>query len=386
MGRISRRSKLSLTREEEDYLIKLSNSRSQSASLVERAKIVLLSVQGINDTEISLELNVAYNTVRSRIQRVLDFGVIEGLKDKTGGGRPRTITDESRAWMIKIACMKPKDLGYPHEIWTQRLLTKYVQKNCVKEGHPELSKISQGTISKILNASNIKPHKIKYYTAKVDPDFDEKATKVLGTYKEVKKLRKKIKKKKTLDRAIFSCDEKTGIQAIGNKYPDLMPVEGKYPKMARDHEYIRHGTLSLFACTDLITGKVHHKVFEKNRSREFIEILKEIVSDYQDTKIVVILDNYIIHISEETKKYLSTLKKGKLKFVFTPIHGSWLNIIESFFSKMIRSFLRAIRVESVEELKDRIAQYINLLNEEPVIFMWKYKVEEKDKIPGGITI
>ncbi len=165
-----------------------------------------------------------------------------------------------------------------------------------------------------------------------------------------------------------------------------MPVEGKYPKMARDHEYIRHGTLSLFACTDLITGKVHHKVFEKNRSREFIEILKEIISDYQDTKIVVILDNYIIHISEETKKYLSTLEKGKLKFVFTPIHGSWLNIIESFFSKMIRSFLRAIRVESVEELKDRIAQYINLLNEEPVIFMWKYKVEEKDKIPGGIAI
>lgn len=133
MGRISRRSKLSLNREEEDYLIKLSNSRSQSASLVERAKIVLLSVQGINDTEISLELNVAYNTVRTRIQRVLDFGVRESLKDKTGGGRPRTITDESRAWMIKVACMKPKDFGYPHEIWTQRLLTKYVQKNCVKE-------------------------------------------------------------------------------------------------------------------------------------------------------------------------------------------------------------------------------------------------------------
>ena len=116
---------------------------------------MLLSVQGINDTEISLELNVAYNTVRTRIQRVLDFGVRETLKDKTGGGRPRTITDESRAWMIKVACMKPKDFGYPHEIWTQRLLTKYVQKNCVKEGHPELSKISQGTISKILNASTV---------------------------------------------------------------------------------------------------------------------------------------------------------------------------------------------------------------------------------------
>ena len=145
-------------------------------------------------------------------------------------------------------------------------------------------------------------------------------------------------------------------------------------------------TLSLFACTNLITGKVYHKVFERNRSREFIEILKEIVSDSQDKKMVVILDNYVIHTSEETNKYLSTLKKGKLKRVFTPKHASWLNIIESFFSKMTRDFLRAIRVESLEELKNRIDQYINLLNEEPVKFMWKYKVEEKDKIPGGIMI
>ncbi|AAM04278.1 predicted protein [Methanosarcina acetivorans C2A] len=155
MARISRRPKLSLTHEEIKYLEKLSHSRSEPASLVQRAKIVLLSFEGINDTEISRQLNVAYNTVRSRIQRVLDFGVIEGLKDKTGAGRPRTITDESRVWLIKVACMKPKDFGYPHEIWTQRLLTKYVQENCIKEGYPELSKISQGTISKILNASNI---------------------------------------------------------------------------------------------------------------------------------------------------------------------------------------------------------------------------------------
>jgi len=386
MARISRRPKLSLTHEEVKYLEKLSHSRSEPASLVQRAKIVLLSFQGINDTNITQELNVAYNTVRTRIQRVLDFGVIEGLKDKTGSGRPRTITNESRAWLIKVACMKPKDFGYPHEIWTQRLLTKYVQENCVREGHPELLKISQGTISKILNASNIKPHKIRYYAAKVDPDFDEKAKKVLGTYKEVKKLKKNFKKKKKVDRIILSCDEKTGIQAIGNKYPDMMPVDGKYPSMARDYEYIRHGTLSLFACIDLITGKVYHKVFERSRSREFIEIVKEVVSDCQDTKIVAILDNYKIHTSEETNKYLSTLKKGKLKFVFTPKHASWLNIIESFFSKMSRGFLRAIRVKSIMELKNRIDQYINLLNEDPVVFMWKYKVEGEDRIPGGIAI
>ena len=278
MARISHRTKLKLTKEETEYLIKLSHSRNQPASLVTRAKIVLLSFEGKNDTEISKELRVAYKTVRNRIQRVLDNGVKEGLKDKPGAGKPRTISDESRVWLIKVACTKPKDLGYPHEIWSQRLLARHIRKNCIKEGHPDLSKISQGTISKILNASNIKPHKIRSYTAKVDPYFDIKAKNVLEVYNEAKKLRENSKKKNELDRAIFSCDEKAGIQAIGNKYPDLMPVEGKYPTIARDNEYVRHGTLSLFACINLVSGKISHKVLERNRSREFIEFLSLIES------------------------------------------------------------------------------------------------------------
>lgn len=195
MARISIRSKLKITNEEKKYLVKLSHSRSQPASLVTRAKIILLSFQGKNDTEISQELHVAYKTVRNRIQRVLDYGVYEGLKDKPGAGKPRTISDESRLWLIKVACTKPMNLGYPHELWTQRLLAKHIRKNCLDEGHPELSKICQGTISKILNASNIKPHKIRYYTAKVDPDFDSKAKNVLEVYKEAKELRENLKKR-----------------------------------------------------------------------------------------------------------------------------------------------------------------------------------------------
>jgi len=195
MARISKRSKLKLTDEENEYLIKLSHSRSQPASLVTRAKIVLLSFEGKNDTEISQELHVAYKTVRNRIQRVLDNGAYEGLKDKQGAGKPRTISNESRVWLIKVACTKPKDLGYPHELWSQRLLAKHIRKYCFKEGHPELSKISQGTISKILNASNIKPHKIRSYTAKVDPDFDIKAKNILEVYKEAKEIRENLKKR-----------------------------------------------------------------------------------------------------------------------------------------------------------------------------------------------
>jgi putative transposase len=196
MPRISRRSKLSFSQEELDYLTRLSRSRNQAASIVERSKIVLLSYQGKNDTEISRELKVDYKTVRLWIKRVLDFGVKEGLVDKSRSGRPQDISAESRAWIVSLACMKPKDLGYPHEIWTQRLLVKHIRENCIREGHPDLSSINQGTISKILNASKIKPHKISCYIAKVDPDFDKKAVKVLDTYREAKRLNEKKEKRK----------------------------------------------------------------------------------------------------------------------------------------------------------------------------------------------
>ncbi len=194
MPRISRRPKLSFTQEELDYLTRLSRSRNQSASIVERSKIVLSSFQGKNDTEVSRELKVDYKTVRLWIKRVFDFGVKEGLVDKSRSGRPQDISAESRAWIVSLACMKPKDLGYPHEIWTQRLLAEHIKENCIKEEHPDLSKINQGTISRILNASKVKPHKISSYVAKVDPDFDQKAANVLDTYREAKRLNEKKEK------------------------------------------------------------------------------------------------------------------------------------------------------------------------------------------------
>jgi transposase len=135
----------------------------------------------------------------------------------------------------------------------------------------------------------------------------------------------------------------------------------------------------------LISGKIHYQVFEKHRSCEFIEYLKELVSTFPEEKIVIILDNLKVHTSEETQEYLATVS-DKFEFVFTPKHASWLNIIESFFSKMVRSVLRGIRVDSINELRERISQYINQINEKPVLFKWRYKMEERDVMPGGITI
>lgn len=200
---------------------------------------------------------------------------------------------------------------------------------------------------------------------------------------QVELLKEKNENKEPVDRVIISYDEIPGIQAIENKCPDLMLIPGQYPTISRNYEYIRHGTLSLLAGIDLFTGTVHHKVFHKHRSIDFIEFLKYIDSIYPpEIKIVVILDNLKIHTSRETTEYLITVPQ-RFQFVFTPKHASWLNIIESLFSKMTRSFLRGIRVSSKEELIERIDQYFYEMNRMPVIFRWKYKMDE---MAGGIQV
>jgi putative transposase len=164
-----------------------------------------------------------------------------------------------------------------------------------------------------------------------------------------------------------------------------MPVEGHYSTIARDYEYKRHGTLTLLAGIDLISGKIYYKIFEKPKSRDFIEYLKGLESIFQEEEIIIILDNHTIHTSRETHRYLETVPE-KFKFVFTPKHASWLNIIESFLSKTVRNVLREIRVNSLDELKERISQYIDQVNDEPVLFTWSYKMEERYELPGRITI
>lgn len=378
---LSQRSKLQLTEKEIESLTSLSNSRTAPLREVERAKILLLTHQGISDSQIAKKLGTNRQKVIRCVNKALAYGIEEAIDDLPRSGKPPDIKGEARAWIISIACKKPKDVGYPHELWTHKLLAEYIRKECTTMGFPEVSKIASGTISKILGASNIKPHKISSYIHRIDPDFDAKSVIVLHTYKKVEILKKMKSEGGEAEMVIVSYDEKPGIQAIGNKHPDLMPVEGKHPTVSRDHEYVRYGTLSLLAGIDLLTGIIHYKVRDKHRSTEFIEFLKELDSYYpEEIKIVVILDNLKMHTSKETQKYLQTVPQ-RFQFVFTPKHASWLNIIESLFSKMTRSMLRGMRVSSKNELIERICQYLDEINEMPVIFKWKYKMDE---MPGSI--
>jgi transposase len=284
------------------------------------------------------------------------------------------ITVEARAWLVDLACRKAKELGYPHEVWTTRLLAEHAREHGPSVGHACLSGLVQGTVCKILDAEDVKPHKVRYYLERRDPDFAPKMAEVLCVYRQVKLLKRKPQSSAV---AIVSYDEKPGVQAIGTTAPDLPPEPGVHQTVARDHEYKRHGTVSLLAGIDLVTGQVHALVKDRHRSREFVEFLALLDAAYPThTAIKLILDNHSAHISKETKAWLATQPKGRFEFTFTPTHGSWLNLIEGFFSKLSRSVLRHIRVTTKQELKSRLMAAIDYFNQNPVVHTWSYKLGE----------
>lgn len=169
----------------------------------------------------------------------------------------------------------------------------------------------------------------------------------------------------------MSIDEKPGVQAIENTAPDLPPVPEKHPTVGRDHEYKRHGTLSILASLDLHDGHVVARVEERHRSREFVALLKDLDAYYPTgVTIRVILDNHSAHISKETRAYLAT-RPNRFSYVHTPKYGSWLNLVETLFGKMAHTFLRHIRVKSKAELKERILRGIAEINAAPVVHRWK---------------
>ena len=169
-----------------------------------------------------------------------------------------------------------------------------------------------------------------------------------------------------------SYDEKPGTQAIGATASDLPPAPGKSSMWSRDYEYVRHGTVSLLAGLDLATGEVIGLVRERHTSSESIEFLKSLNGKYPESlRIQVIVDNHSAHTSNQTREYLETVP-NRFEFVFTPVHASWLNIIESFFAKMTRQVLRNIQVSSKAEMVERLELYLREVNEHPVRFRWTY--------------
>ena len=382
MGR--KASTITLSSEDRAYLETQTKARTIQAQTVARARILLLKADGVSIDTIADKVDMNRKSVMLCINKYIEGGIENALFDAPGRGRNAEITDDEKAWIINIACQKPVDFGYSAEVWSRALLTKHINKFAEAAGHTRLSTISQSKVRTILEEADIKPNKITYYCENRDPDFDQKMHNVILVYKQISLQFDEngellpFKDDEQLVHVI-SYDEKPGIQAIATTSDDLYPDE-KHRTFSRDYEYKRLGTVSLLAGIDLQTGEAIPLVRDTHNSKDYIEFLKLLDAKYpKKDKIRLVLDNLKVHTSDETRKYLATIP-GRFEFVFTPKHGSWLNLVEGFFSKLTRQSLRGIRVKSKEELINRIYKYFDEVNEEPVVYHWKYKLEEID--PG----
>ncbi len=364
--------KLALTAEQLSELQQLSQSRTASVREVQRARILCRYHSGETITAIARAMEITRKSVRKWIDKALAMGAEAALKDAYHRPRAPVITEEARAWVTHLACSKPKELGYAAELWTRSLLAQHVRRAAISAGHPSLRRAAKATIQRILAEQPLHPERIRYYLEKRDPAFEARMRNVLLVYQEVALQNEAQRVGQGRPTVItVSVDEKPGLQAIANTAPDLPPVPGKHPNVGRDHEYKRLGTCSILAALDLHEGHVTARVERRHRSREFIALLKDLDQYYPaDCTVRIVLDNHSAHISKETQAFLAT-RPNRFQYVLTPKHGSWLNIVETLFGKMARTFLRHIRVRSWEELRERILLGIAEINAAPVVQRWK---------------
>lgn len=374
---------INLTEDDRTTLVNILRQSTVEARTFIRAKILLLKAENNSNEYIADKLDISVPTVRLCIDKYNTGGITNALNDSKGRGRKAEITDADITWVINKACQKPIDYGYSAELWYPVSFTRFIHSIAEKEGHPRMATVSETTLRKILSNAKLRPFKVSYYCEKRDPEFDSKMHDILVVYKQISLQFNEDGTCKPFDSIpvhTLSYDEKPGIQAIESTTEDRLPIPNtdKNSTILRDYEYVRHGTLSLLAAIDLLTGEAIPLVSPTHKSADFVQFLAMLNEKYPvGDKIRLILDNHSAHTSKETQEYLNTVS-GRFEFVFTPTHGSWLNMVEGFFSKLTKQMLNGIRVSSKDELESRIYQYFEEINEVPIPYHWSYKLDDID--------
>ena len=292
-------SQLVLRDGDEEYLRSLIKQRTIQAQIVIRAHILLDKSNGVSTRDIASIYDISPTTVQLCVRKYQEGGTNSALFDDQRTGRPVEITDDAVAWIINIACQRPADLGYSQELWTLKNLHQHIQSHAKEAGYERLATITKPMVQKILQRSEIKPFKVRYYCEKRDPDFETKMHDVLVVYKQLSMQFDEngnliIPEDEPMVHTV-SCDEKPGIQALSTTSDDLRPTE-ENGCVYRDAEYKRLGTLSLLAGIDLLTGEAIPGVSETHKSSDFIALLKKLDARYPEGDVIrIICDNHSAH-------------------------------------------------------------------------------------------
>ncbi len=315
--------------------------RNTPRKLVWRAEIVLATADGHGTFEIMRRAKTSKPTVWRWQERYLDAGVAGLKRDKT---RPSRVPPLPRETRLKVIAKTVQESPPNATHWSRSLMAEAVG-------------ISPSSVGRIWAEAGLKPHLTKGFKVSNDPRFEEKVTDIVGLYLDPP------------ERAVVLCvDEKSQIQALDRTQPGLPLKKGRAATMT--HDYKRHGTTTLFAALNVLTGEVFGRNMQRHRHQEFIRFLNALEREIPAGKVVhVILDNYAAHKHEKVRAWLA--RHPRWTFHFTPTSSSWLNAVEGFFAKLSRRRLKNGVFCSVVELQAAINRFVAEHNESPKPFVWR---------------
>ncbi|MFZ0860429.1 MAG: IS630 family transposase [Candidatus Sulfotelmatobacter sp.] len=330
---------LVLTREEQIQLRSLAHSRTLPHALVCRAKLVLWSAEGENNTRIARRLRWTNATVGKWRQRFVRHR-LAGLYDELRPGRPRTIADDQIAALLKRTLSRKPAAG-TH--WTVRLAAR-------------ASGISKSTVHRLFQAFALQPHRSRSFKLSTDPFFIEKVRDIVGLYLNPP------------DHALVLCvDEKSQIQALNRTQP-VLPMGLGYVE-GITHDYVRHGTTTLFAALDIATGTVFTECKPRHRHQEFLAFLRRLDACIpQEFDVHLIVDNYATHKHPKVRTWLA--QRPRYHIHYTPTYSSWLNQVERWFGLITQRAIRRGSFGSVKELVQRIDAFVQHYNRSSRPFVW----------------
>lgn len=313
--------------------------RSAHAGHARRARIILLSADGVSGREIAERVGISEQHV-SRIRARFVAGRVDGLAEQPKAGRKDHAVAAELIEKIVQTTLSPPPAGRTR--WTTRLLAGKF-------------KLTSPTISKILRTNGLKPHLVRTYKVSHDPEFAAKVKDIVGLYLNPP------------DKAIvLSVDEKTSIQALERTQLPLPLRQGRAAR--HTHDYKRHGVLDLYAALNVATGEVAHACTESHTAADFLGFMKLVARLHPRRELHVVLDNSSTHSTPEIVSWLA--KNPRIHFHYTPTSASWLNQVEGFFGILAKQSLRATDFISKSQLRKHIASYIAHWNREPTPFIW----------------
>ncbi len=333
-----------LTGKEEQQIGALMRGQKTEHRLRQRATIIWRLVeQHCTPTAVAEELRISLKTVRKWYQRFLQ-GRVAGLEDAPRAGAPFHFTVTQRCEVLAIACDKPEHYGWAGQtVWTYDTLTETV--NRTVEGLT----MSRSSVVRTLEGGGLRPHKTQMWLHSPDPHFKAKVNDIVDLYLT----------KWPDDVVVCSIDEKTGMQANERKYETQMPRVGRRGRI--EYEYIRHGTLSLLASFEIQTGEVFAECREHRKGEDLVEFMEHLAEHYKTArKVIVIWDNLNIHHEGAQQRWteFNARHDNKFEFHYTPLHASWVNQVEIFFSILYKRTLKYGSFVSQEDLKNRIMAFI----------------------------